>query len=163
MQQSWYWRKGCTSISAEELQPETWVESSKCNDLYKLVGLIKEKLLVLSWNEKVKLLTLTPESWTIEKTMKEFQVSKYLVKKARSLKKELGILAEPKAKTGKVLMVAAPPNFREDLKISDQNNWGDLSKKLNFGGRELNFRGAYEPQWCHGCCVKRYSFMFVRF
>ena len=35
-------------ISAEELQPETRVESSKCNDLYKLVGLIKEKLLVLS-------------------------------------------------------------------------------------------------------------------
>ena len=103
MQQSWYWRKGCTSISAEELQPETWVESSKCNDLYKLVGLIKEKLLVLSWNEKVKLLTLTTESWTIEKTMKEFEVSKYLVRKARSLKKELGILPEPKAKTGKVL------------------------------------------------------------
>ena len=90
-------------ISAEELQPETQVENSKCNDLYKLVGLIKEKLLVSSWNEKVKLLTLTPESWTIEKTMKEFEVSKYLVKKARSLKKELGILAEPKAKTDKVL------------------------------------------------------------
>ena len=90
-------------ISAEELQPEARVESSKCNDLYKLVGLIKEKPLVSSWNEKVKLLTLTPESWTIEKTMKEFEVSKYLVKKARSLKKELGILAEPKAKTGKVL------------------------------------------------------------
>ena len=35
-------------ISAEELQPETQVESSKCNDLCKLVGLIKEKLLVLS-------------------------------------------------------------------------------------------------------------------
>ena len=52
--------------SAEELQPETWVESSNCNDLYKLVGLIKEKLLVSSRNEKVKLLTMTPESWTIE-------------------------------------------------------------------------------------------------
>ena len=90
-------------ISAEELQPETRVENLKCNDLYKLVGLIKEKLLVSSWNEKVKLLTLTPESWTIEKTMKEFEVSKYLVKKARSLKKELGILAEPKAKNFKVL------------------------------------------------------------
>ena len=48
-------------------------------------------------------MALTSESWTIEKTMKEFEVSKYLVKKARSLKKELGILAEPKAKTGKVL------------------------------------------------------------
>ena len=53
-------------ISAEELQPEARVESSKCNDLYKLVGLIKEKLLVSSRNEKVKLLTMTPESWTIE-------------------------------------------------------------------------------------------------
>ena len=35
-------------ILAEELQPETRVENLKCNDLYKLVGLIKEKLLVLS-------------------------------------------------------------------------------------------------------------------
>ena len=33
-------------VSAEELQPETLVESSKCNDLYKLVGLIKKNLLV---------------------------------------------------------------------------------------------------------------------
>ena len=88
-------------ISAEELKDR--VERSKCNDLHKFARLIKEKLLVLSLNEKVKLLTLTPESWTIEKTMKEFEVSKYLVKKARSLKKELGILAETKAKTGKVL------------------------------------------------------------
>ena len=81
---------------------------------------------------------MTPENWTIEKTIKEFEVSKYLVKKARSLEKELGILAEPKAKTGKVLMVAAPPNFRGGgggLKILDQNNWvGDLSKKLHLGG-----------------------------
>ena len=68
-----------------------------------MVGLIKEKLLVSSWNEKVKLLSLTPESWTIEKTMKEFEVSKHLVRKDRSLKKELGILAEPKGKTEKVL------------------------------------------------------------
>ena len=35
-------------ISPEELQNETQVESSKCNDLYKLVGLIKEKRLVSS-------------------------------------------------------------------------------------------------------------------
>ena len=53
--------------------------------------------------KKVKLLTLTPGTLTIGKTMKEFEVSKYLVKKATSLKKEIGILAEPKVKTGKVL------------------------------------------------------------
>ena len=39
-------------------------------------------------------------------------------------------------------MVAAPLVFffflGGDLKISDQNNWGDLSKKLNWGGGELN-------------------------
>ena len=35
-----------------------------------------------------------------------------------------------------------PPNFRGDLKISDQNNWGegDLSKKLNLGGAK--FKGG---------------------
>ena len=31
-------------------------------------------------------------------------------------------------------MVAAPLVLGGDLKISDQNNWGDLSKKLNLGG-----------------------------
>ena len=49
--------------------------------------------------KKVELLTLTPGTLTIGKTRKEFD----LVKKARSLKKEIGILAEPKVKTGKVL------------------------------------------------------------
>ena len=34
----------------------------------------------------------------------------------------------------KVNMVAAPLILGGDLKISDQNNWGDLSKKLNLGG-----------------------------
>ena len=57
-------------ISAEELHPKTQVVCSKYNDLDKLVVLIKEKLLVLLPNEKVKLLTLTHENWSIEKTMK---------------------------------------------------------------------------------------------
>ena len=56
-------------ISAEELHPKTQVDCSKYNDLDKLVVLIKEKLLVLLPNEKVKLLTLTHENWSIEKTM----------------------------------------------------------------------------------------------
>ena len=57
-------------------------------------------------------------------------------------------------------MVATPPPLilgGGDLKISDQNNWGDLSKKANLEGPEI-LEGAYDP-----CCVKRYSFMFVRF
>ena len=41
-------------------------------------------------------------------------------------------------------MVAAPPNFRGDLKFSDQNNWGvgGPEQKIKFGGGELNFRGG---------------------
>ena len=46
---------------------------------------------------------------------------------------------------------SSPPNFRGDLKISDQNNWGDLSKKLNLGGAKFKgapkiLGGTYEPQ-----------------
>ena len=39
-------------------------------------------------------------------------------------------------------MVAAPPcNFKGNLKVSDQNNWGgDLSKKLNLG--RAKFKGG---------------------
>ena len=51
-------------------------------------------------------------------------------------------------------MVAAPPpsNFIGDLKIPDQNNGGDLSKELNFGGAKFNrgpniLGGAYEYSW----------------
>ena len=34
--------------------------------------------------------------------------------------------------------VAGLPNFWGDLKMSDQNNWGDLSKKLNLGEGAMN-------------------------
>ena len=33
-----------------------------------------------------------------------------------------------------------PPNFRGDLNISDQNNWGRPEQKIKFEG-ELNLRG----------------------
>ena len=39
-------------------------------------------------------------------------------------------------------MAAAPLILGGDLEISDQNNWGDLSKKLNMGGgRLINLMG----------------------
>ena len=56
-----------------------------------------------STQEKVKILILAPESWSISKTCNEFDVSKYLIKKARKLKNSKGILAEPGKKKGNVL------------------------------------------------------------
>ena len=51
-------------------------------------------------------------------------------------------------------MSAAPPNFRGNLKISNQNNWGGRpEQKIKFGGGGAKFKGgpeilgeAYEPQ-----------------
>ena len=45
----------------------------------------------------------------------------------------------------------SPSNFKGDLKIPDQNNWGKPEQKIKFmggGGEgvELNFMGAYETQ-----------------
>ena len=72
------------------------------------------------------------------------------------------------------MVAASPPILEGDLKISDQNNWGVPEQKIKFGGwgwgGGAKFKGgpkilggAYEPQWCHGCCLKRYSFMLIRF
>jgi hypothetical protein len=40
-------------------------------------------------------LTVAPKSWTVERTTNEPGVSKYMVNKARTLRKEQGIVAEP--------------------------------------------------------------------
>ena len=69
------------------------------------------------YNQKMQILTLIPESWTIKKAPGYFKVSDYLVKKARDLKNQKGILTSPERKKGKSL-----PNEvteREKLFIED--------------------------------------------
>ena len=36
-------------------------------------------------------------------------------------------------------MVEAPPNFRGDIQISDQNNWGGPEQKIKLGGGGAKF------------------------
>ena len=69
-----------------------------------------------STQEKLKILTLAPESFSISKTCNEFDVSKYLVKKARKMKNSKGILAEPKKKEGNVLIDETKLKVLEILK-----------------------------------------------
>ena len=69
--------------------------NQKANDLDKLVELMKEKLKVSNKREKIQILTLTPESWSLRKTAKEFKVSKATARKARILREEKGILVVP--------------------------------------------------------------------
>jgi hypothetical protein len=54
--------------------------------------------------EKIKILTLTPESWSILKAASYFGVSEYLIRQARELKKSRDILGTPdKNRAGKPL------------------------------------------------------------
>ena len=53
--------------------------------------------------EKKKLLNLVPSSWSIKKTMEEFNISQRMVKRARGIKSKKGILEEPGPKKGKSL------------------------------------------------------------
>ena len=73
----------------------------KASDLDMLTEAIKEKLKIANNKEKVKLLTITPVSWSIQQTADFFCVSTAMVKKAKNLKKTNGILSEPKEKTGR--------------------------------------------------------------
>ena len=55
----------------------------KSEDVDKFIELLKEKCHHASRKEKIKLLTLVPSSWSIKKTMEEFNISQYMVKRAR--------------------------------------------------------------------------------
>ena len=90
-------------ISNEELNESSLNDCTNCKDLGRLIVLIKEKLEISSPRDQVKILTLTLESWSIKKIVQKFGVTEYKVKCARELKKERGILAEPKQKVGKTL------------------------------------------------------------
>ncbi|XP_065669184.1 uncharacterized protein LOC136088691 [Hydra vulgaris] len=83
--------------------------SKKClkktnTDLDNIMTQIKSKFeKTLSNSEKITLLTLTPDSWSIEKTQKFFFASKRSVVQARKLSKKSGILSKPSPKSGRKL------------------------------------------------------------
>ena len=52
-------------------------------------------------SEQIQVLTVLPKSWTIPKVQEEFNTSNYMVRKAKALVKEQGILALPNPKAGK--------------------------------------------------------------
>jgi hypothetical protein len=75
----------------------------RCQDLDRLIDLLKEKIRISPSQKKVQMLTLAPSSWSISKTAQEFEVSEHKVKLARKLMKERGILGEVESKLGRPL------------------------------------------------------------
>ena len=60
----------------------------------------KQKLSVSDFKEKVKILTLVPLSWTVPKVESYFNISKHLIRKARSTLSSNGILSDGETESG---------------------------------------------------------------
>ena len=88
-------------LKTDDLKSEE--NNSSHSDLDRFVDLLKAKIQISPRQEKIKLLTLAPESWTKKKTQEVFGVSDRMVKRARQLKRDKGILASPDHKRGKTV------------------------------------------------------------
>ena len=69
-----------------------------------MIAQLKEKFQSSgSRSEKLQVLTVLPKSWTVQKVQEEFGASNYMIRKAKVLVREQGILALPNPKVGKVV------------------------------------------------------------
>ena len=75
----------------------------KASDLDRLMDLCKERIPTVSRREKIQVLTLVPDSWSKKETVEFFRVTDYMVRQARTLKSEKGILSLPAPKHGRPL------------------------------------------------------------
>ena len=92
-----------------------------CQDYKNLIEELREKLHISQRPQQIQILTLVPEKWSIKKVMEEFGVTEYMVRQARSLKAEKGILAVPNKYQGKKLseeVAVKIKNFYEDDEFS---------------------------------------------
>ena len=64
---------------------------------------MKMKLQVANRRQKIQISTITTKSWALQQKLKEFNVSKVTIRKARTLQKQKGIIEMPDQLTGKKL------------------------------------------------------------
>ena len=69
-------------------------------DIDKLMQQLKEKVATASWREKIKLLTIVPETWSRMKEADYFGITDHVVRRSRQLKKDKGILEDPDPNKG---------------------------------------------------------------
>ena len=107
--------------------------NQKANDLDKLVELMKEKLKVSNKREKIQILTLIPESWSLRKTAKELKVSKATARKARILREEKGILVVPQPVIEKRLSEKTVNSVLEFYQNDEYSQQFPMKKTVNIG------------------------------
>ena len=96
--------KKITTAVKKKMLPE--MESSDSDDESEIISQLKDKFKATTKrSEKVLVLTVLPKSWTIKKVQEEFGATSYMVRKAKELVKQKGILSTPNPKPGHTLPV----------------------------------------------------------
>ena len=85
-------------LETQPLTPDVEIQEKALALEYRLSQL-KEKLTHLTDSKlKVQILTLAPTTWSIAQVSEYFNASEYLLRTARTLKREKGVLAIPEPK-----------------------------------------------------------------
>ena len=95
----------------------------KTSDDGEIIAQLKDKFHTANRSEKVQILTVLPQSWSIRKIQNEFGASNFTVRKAKALVAASGILTTPNPKPGRTL-----PQTTQDLVVNfyenDENSRG---------------------------------------
>ena len=80
--------------AAKALLPS--VIPTQIDDCCEIIEQLKEKFyLNIDRSQQITILTILPKSWSVQKVQEEFGVSNYMVRKAKELVKNQGILSNP--------------------------------------------------------------------
>ena len=86
------------------MNEENWTEQEKDQDFDEMISQMKEKFnLTQSRSEKIQILTVLPKSWEVRKITREFNTSRHMVKIAKDLVSEKGIMSYPNKRKGRKL------------------------------------------------------------
>lgn len=78
-----------------------------------IIDQLKEKFKSCSKrSEKVQVLTVLPKSWSMKRIETEFEATNYMVRKAKKLVEDKGILSTPNQKAGRTLPASVVDNVR---------------------------------------------------
>ena len=81
-----------------------FIDEDKSGDDREIIRQLKEKFhTVPERSTKIQILTILPKSWSIERTQAEFGASNFMVRKAKQLVKDKGVLSSPDPQPGHCL------------------------------------------------------------
>ena len=123
-------------------------DSSDNHDDGEIIKQLKEKFnTTAERSEKVQVLTVLPKSWSMRKVQAQFGASDYMVRKARELVKQKGILSTPNLKPGHSLAAETCESvcrFYESDEISRL-----MPGKKDFVSVRLGEKREHFQKWLH--------------